>query len=346
MTLARRSIICLLVGLHLAVLAYPGTVSGGDVFDAIKMRKKVRCGVSEGVPGFSEQDAGGRWVGFDVDFCRAVAAAALGDPDKVIFVPLKASARFPALLTGKIDLLMRNTTWTLGREAGLKVQFPGILFYDSQGIMVPRKLNIAKAEHLQGMTVCIEKGSTAEQNLLDFAAMRRLKIKPLILDSVQEITAAFFSSRCQAMTTDRSMLSAIRLQAPDNPENYLILQEYLSKEPLGPVLRRGDDDWFTLVRWTLFALITAEEAGLTQDNIMARIRETNNPAILSATGLQGGFGPALGVSEGWGVRAVLAVGNYGEMFERNLGSRSRLKLERDLNQLWTQGGLHYAPPLR
>jgi general L-amino acid transport system substrate-binding protein len=336
----------LLMGLLLATLSNPLPVEGGEILDAVKSRNTLRCGVSEGIAGFSERDSSGRWVGIDADFCRAVAAVALGDPEKVTYVPLRAAARFPVLQAGKIDLLARNTSWTLGREAGLKAQFPVVLYFDSQGFMVPRQGNIGSVEQLGGLKVCIEKGTTSEQHLADFSASKGLHVQPLIFDSVKEVTEAFFAGRCQAYTSDISQLAAVRLRAPGNPQDFVILPERISKEPLGPVVRRGDDDWFTLVRWTLFALIAAEEIGLTRDNIDQRLKETNSPALRRAAGLEGGFGPALGVSEGWVVRAVKAAGNYGEMFERNLGSRSRLQLERGLNQLWTKGGLHYAPPMQ
>jgi general L-amino acid transport system substrate-binding protein len=302
--------------------------------------------VSEGIPGFSQADAAGRWTGFDADFCRAVAAAVLGDPEQVSFVPLKASARFPALQAGTIDLLVRNTTWTLGREAALKLQFPGILLYDGQGFMVPAASGVREIAQLNGATICVVKGSTSLQNLLDHFAARGLRVTTLVLDSVSAVADAFFSGRCGAYTSDATQLAAERLRAPGRPEAYVILPERISKEPLGPVVRRGDDDWVTAVRWVLFALIAAEEAGLTRDTMDARVGASSDPALRRAAGLQGGFGAALGLREDWAVRAVRAVGNYGELFERNLGRQSALQLERGHNRLWTEGGLMYAPPLR
>lgn len=320
--------------------------SAGETLDAVKSRGKLRCGVSEGIAGFSERDPSGRWVGLDADFCRAVAAATLGDPERVEFVPLRASARFPALNAGRIDLLTRNTTWTLGREAGLKVQFPGVLFYDGQGFMVPGRGGVKSLAQLNGATVCIEKGTTHGQNLGDYLAQRGMKVKPLVLDSVKEVADAFFTGRCAAYTSDASQLAAVRLRAPASPTGFLILPERISKEPLGPIVRRGDDDWFTLVRWVLFALIAAEENGLTRANIVKRLSGSSDPAFRRAAGVERGFGTALGVRDDWALRTVQAVGNYGEMFERNLGRTSRLKLERGMNNLWTRGGLMYAPPLR
>lgn len=321
-------------------------MQAGETLDAVKSRGWVRCGISEGIPGFSERDASGQWSGFDVDFCRAVAAAALGDVKKVVFVPLKASERFPALQGRVVDLLLRNTTWTLGREAGLKVQFPGILFYDGQAFMVPKKTDVKKVVQLNGATICVEKGTTHVQNLADFFNSRGMKVTPLIVDSTADVTSAFFAGRCSAYTSDASQLAATRLRAPGGPQSFDILPERISKEPLGPVVRRGDDDWFTLVRWVLFTLIAAEEADVTQDNITAILKEKRDPVLRRVFGINGGLGKALGVGDDWAVQAVKAVGNYGEMFERNVGQGSVLKLERGLNRLWTQGGLLYAPPLR
>jgi general L-amino acid transport system substrate-binding protein len=270
----------------------------------------------------------------------------LGDPGKAAFVPLRASARFPALQAGTIDLLLRNTTWTLGREAGLKVQFPGILLYDGQGFMVPAASGVQRVEQLGGATICVEKGTTSLQNLTDHFAARRWQVTPLVLDSVREATDAFISGRCSAYTSDASQLAAVRLQARGGPQAFAILPERISKEPLGPVVRRGDDDWFTAVRWVLFALVAAEENGLTRDTVAVRVGDSRDPSLRRAAGLEGGFGAALGLREDWTVRAVQAAGNYGEMFERNLGRLSALQLERGHNRLWTEGGLMYAPPLR
>jgi len=322
------------------------TVQAGETLDAVKSRGRLRCGVSEGLAGFSERDASGRWIGFDVDFCRAVAAAALGDAEKVAFVPLKASERFPALQNRTIDLLLRNTTWTISRESGLKVQFPGILFYDGQAFMVPKKTDVKKIAQLNGATVCVEKGTTHVQNLADFFAARGMKVTPLIWDSTADVTSAFFSGRCRAYTSDASQLAAVRIRAPGGTQSFDILPERISKEPLGPVVMRGDDDWFTLVRWVLFALIAAEESGITRGNVAVIAKTTHDPVLRRALGIDGGYGKALGVSDDWAVLAVKAVGNYGEIFERNFGSGSALKLDRGLNRLWTEGGLLYAPPLR
>lgn len=329
----------------LTVALTPGSAGAGDVLDRVRKNKVVRCGVSEGIVGFSSQDATGRWTGMDVDFCRAVAAA-VGDRVRVEFVPLFASARFPALQTGEIDLLVRNTTWTLGREAFLGVQFAGTLFYDGQGFMVPRKSKVRRISHLNGATICVEKGTTHEPNLADYFRLHGLKCKPLILESVAEIRDALVSGRCRAYTSDASQLASVRTQVPDGMKRFIILPDLVSKEPLGPVVRRGDEEWFTLVKWVLFALIQAEELGITRENARTLRDTSTDPAVQRFLGRTGGFGKALGVDNDWVMRVVGTVGNYGEMFERNLGREAVLKLERGLSRLWKQGGLMYAPPFR
>jgi general L-amino acid transport system substrate-binding protein len=331
------------IGVALGLI--PASAGAGETLARVKSRKVVRCGVSEGLIGFSFKDAAGQWTGMDIDFCRAVAAA-VGDRAKVEFVPLFASARFPALQADEIDLLVRNTTWTLGREAFLGVQFAGILFYDGQGFMVPRKSKVRRIGDLKGATICVEKGTTSEQNLADYFRAHGWNYKPLVLESVAEIRDAFVSGRCQAYTSDSSQLASVRMEVPEGTKKYIILPDLISKEPLGPVVRRGDEEWFTLVRWVLFALIQAEELGITRENVQALRDASTDPAVQRLLGNTGGFGKALGVDNDWVVRVVGAVGNYGEMFERNLGRGSVLNLERGLNRLWKQGGLMYAPPFR
>jgi len=327
----------------LAVACGSAQAAAGETLAQVKSRGTLRCGVSEGIAGFSLKDAAGRWTGLDADFCRAVAAAALGDASKVTFVPLRASERFPALQARTIDLLVRNTTWTMVREAAIKVQFAGILFYDGQGFMVPGKSGVKSVAGLKDATVCVEKGTTSAQNLTDYSVARGLGIKPLVIDSAIEVADAFFAGRCGAFTSDASQLAAARLRAPGGAQAYVILPERISKEPLGPAVRNGDDDWLTLVRWVLFALVTAEETGVTRENIRERLRD---PALQQSLGAGAELSKALGVEADWAVRAVQSAGNYGEMFERNVGSASPLKLERGLNRLWTEGGLMYAPPVR
>ena len=329
----------------LAVVSAAPAAVAGETITQIKSRGALRCGVSDGIAGFSAKDASGRWSGLDADFCRAVAAAALGDPEKVTFVPLRASARFPALRSRVIDLLARNTTWTLAREGGLKVQFAGVLFYDAQAFMVPTASPVKSAPQLKGATVCVEKGTTHEGNLADYFAARGMSVTPLVIDSMTEVADAFFAGRCRAYTSDVSQLAAARLRAPAG-RTFRILAERISKEPLAPSVRSGDDDWLTLVRWVLFVLVAAEEQGITQDSVHALREGPRAAAVRRALGGDPELAKALGTDPDWTLRVVQSVGNYGEMFERNLGAKSPLKLERGLNRLWTQGGLMYAPPVR
>ena len=329
-----------------ALLIAATSAHAGETLRGVKARNVVRCGVSEGITGFSARDAAGRWTGIEADFCRAVAAAVLGDKEKVKFIPLKASERFPSLQADVIDLLARNTTCTLGREAVLKVMFPGTIFFDGQAFMVPASSGIRRVEQLNRATICVEKGTTHEQSLSDYFETHGMSFRPLVIDSAKGAADAFFARRCAAYTSDASQLAAMRLEAPGAPNKFVILPERITKEPIGPVVRRGDDDWYTLVRWVLFALIAAEENGVTSENV-EKVRNTAaNPAVRRALGLGGGFGKALGVDDDWALRAVRSVGNYGEMFERNLGRRSPLGLDRGLSRLWTRGGLIIAPPIR
>src|SRR3954464_12802029 len=299
-----------------------------DTLMQAKARGTLRCGVSENIPGFSARDASGRWAGIDVDFCRAIAAAALGDANKVNFVALRASERFPALQSRAIDLLVRNTTWTLVREASLKVRFAGVLFYDGQAMMVAQSSGVKTIDGLKQATVCVEKGTTSVQQLASYSTERRLNIEPLVIDSALDVADAFFAGRCRAYTGDSSQLAVARLRAPGGPNAYVILPERISKEPLGPVVRQGDEDWLTLVQGVLFALVGAEEAGITSANIEARAEE---PGVRRVLGIDEALAKALGTDARWAVRAIQSAGNYGEMFERNLGAGSPLKFERGLN---------------
>lgn len=327
------------------LLAAAVEAEAGGVFDRVRSKKVLRCGVSEGLTGFSIRDASGAWSGMDVDFCRAVAAA-MGPGVRVDFVPLAAPARFVALKMGKIDLLARNTTWTLGREALLGVQFAGVLYFDGQAFLVTRKSVINRASQLRGATVCVEKGTTSELNLADYSNEKSLKIKPLVLDSQTDAMKAFLAGRCRAFTTDSSVLAAERLAAPGGAGEYLLLPERISEEPTGPVVGQGDGEWLRLVRWTLFALIEAEERGVTRDNAATQKNTATDPAVRRLLGAEGGFGKAMGADNDWALRAIQASGNYGEMFERNLGKQSKLNLERGKNRLSKQGGLMWAPPFR
>jgi general L-amino acid transport system substrate-binding protein len=327
-------------------LPFPGgrlQAATGETLAKVQSRGTLRCGVSEGIAGFSMQDAAGHWSGLDVDFCRAVAAAALGDASKVTFIPLRASARFPALMGGTIDLLARNATWTLVREAALNVQFAGVLFYDGQGFMVPAKRRIKTIAGLKGAAVCVEKGTTTEEQLAHYSNVNGLDLKPLVLDGMVDLIKAFFAGRCAALTGDAASLAATRVSAPGGPRAFLILPERISKEPLGPAVRAGDPAWLTLVRWVLNALVAAEELGITRENVRARMADPSMQRVLKASEE---VSRALGTDRDWPMRAVESVGNYGEMFDRNLGRGSPLRLERGLNAPWTRGGLMYSPPFR
>ena len=340
-----RAIAWLLVsaGVWVAAAGDPLYAAVGDTLVKVRTRGTLRCGVGEGIPGFSLKDPSGRWSGLDADFCRAVAAAALGDGNKVTFVPLGASARFPALRGGTIDVLVRNTTWTLAREAGLQVRFAGVLFYDGQGFMVPAKSRIKRPAQLKGATVCVEKGTTSEENLEHYSKATSLGIKALVLDSSPEVANAFFASRCAAMSGDAARLAAVRVSAPAGSQAFVILPELISKEPLAPAVRAQDEDWLTLVRWVLNVLVAAEELGITSQNARKSMADPSLERGLRATEE---VNRALGTDDDWPLRVVESVGNYGEMFERNLGQGSPFKLERGLNAQWTQGGLMYSPPFR
>jgi general L-amino acid transport system substrate-binding protein len=324
----------------------PSLASAGDVLTGVKSKGLLRCGVSEGILGFSIKNEGGRWSGLDADFCRAVAAAVLGDGQKVKFVPLIASARFPALKSGQIDLLVRNTTWTLGREANLGTHFAGTLYYDGQSFLVPRSSKARRPEDLADSTICVTKGTTHEVNLADYFKARGLSFQPIVAESVLQAREEFFKGGCQAYTGDASNLAATRLQAPSGPDGFALMPGRISKEPFGPAVNRGDEQWLTLVKWVFFALVEAEERGITRENVNSILNSSPDPAVMAFLDKHGGYGKALGINPGWVVRVIETVGNYGEMFERNLGDGSPLKLDRGLNRLWTQGGLMYAPPFR
>jgi general L-amino acid transport system substrate-binding protein len=311
----------------------------------VKTRGQLICGVNTGVAGFSAPDARGVYQGLDADLCRAVAAALFGDAQKVRFVPTTYQTRFVALQSGEVDVLARNVTQTLTRDTALGFNMAGVSFYDGQGFMVPKRSGITSAKQLEGASICVLPGSTSELNLADFARREKLRIQPLILSSMDEMTAAYQAGRCDAMTTDASQLAALRVSAIRDPDAHLILPERISKEPLGPMVRHGDDQWFDLVSWVLRAMIEAEEYGVTRANVDA-MRESQDPNIQRLLGVTPGFGKALGVDEAWAYNVIRQVGNYGEVFDRNLGAGSPIGLPRGLNDLWTRGGLIYALPLR
>ena len=313
--------------------------------DSVRSKGFLQCGVNTGLAGFSQPDSKGVWRGIDVDLCRAVAAAVLKDASKVRFVPLNSQQRFAALQSGEIDVLSRNSTWTLTRDASLGVVFAGINYFDGQGFMVPKKLKIDNLSKLNGATVCVQAGTTSEKNVADYFGANAMKYKPVVFDTAEAITSAFFAGRCQVYTTDMSDLAGARTKAP-KPDDYLILPQVISKEPLGASVRRGDDEWFEIVRWTQFALLEAEENGLTQANVDQQKSTSKDPGVQRFLGINEDMGKLLGLDAEWAYRIVKQVGNYGESFERNLGAKSPLNLPRGANNLWTKGGLMYAPPIR
>jgi general L-amino acid transport system substrate-binding protein len=326
-------------------VAASGSAEAGAIFDAVKDKGFIQCGVSTGLAGFSNPDDAGNWSGIDVDVCRAVAAAVFGDATKVRYVPLSAQARLTALQSGEIDMLSRNTTYTLTRDTANGLNFTGINYYDGQGFMVPKGLGVTGAKALSGATVCVQTGTTTELNLADFFRANKLELKPVTIEKYEEVTGAYLAGRCDAITSDISQLAAIRANEAPNPADHVILPEVISKEPLGPSVRHGDDQWFDIVKWSLFAMIEAEERGITLKNVDEMLKSAD-PNVKRMLGVTPGLGAALGVDEKWAYTIVKQVGNYGESFDRNVGAGSKLQLPRGLNALWTQGGLMYAPPLR
>lgn len=318
--------------------------AAAGTLDTVKQRGTLQCGVSEGVAGFSEKDAQGNWRGFDVDFCRAVAAAVLGDAGKVTFTPLSAGERFEALKGGKVDLLARNSTWTLEREAQLGLAFAGINFHDGQGFLAKRALNVDGALSLDKAKICVEAGTTTQANLADFFKANSMAYEEKAFPSAAGALAAFQSGQCDVLTRDQSALHGERLKLA-RPADAVVLPDVISKEPLGPVVRSDDFAWFTVVKWVNFALINAEELGISAANVDEALRSLK-PDVRRFTGAEGGFGKALGLDVDWAIRSVKAGGNYAELYERNLGTGSKLAIPRGLNQLWNMGGVLYAPPLR
>jgi general L-amino acid transport system substrate-binding protein len=339
---ARRA--CLSVILILLASCSWQRAGAGETLARVQSRRLLNCGVSEGRVGFSHQGAKGRWTGLDVDFCRAVAAAAIGDPERVRFFPLLTAARFLALRSNEIDVLSRNTTWTIGREAGLGVHFVGILYHDGQGFMVPAGSRARKVADLRDAAICVTERTTTEENLADHFNSRGWKYRAESSKTMEDATRKFFAGQCRALTADRSDLAGVRLTAADAPKAYIILPEQISKEPLGPAIKRGDEAWLVLLRWIYFAVIGAEELGVTRQNVRAKVQAKGDLRLAKFLDTSGAFAKLLGVQPGWIVRMIEASGNYGEMFARNLGEDSALKLDRGHNRLWTQGGLMYAPP--
>ncbi len=328
-----------------ALSGFAGVAHAGPDLDAIKARGQIICGVTTGVTGFSSADSQGKWTGLEVDVCRAVAAALFGNSEKVKYVPTTAQQRFTALQSKEIDLLSRTTTWTLTRDTALGFDFTGVTYYDGQGFMVPKKLGVKSAKELNGATVCVQPGTTTELNLADYFRANKMTFKPVVIENVEEIRQAFFSGRCDVYTTDASGLYSTRAANAPKPDDYLILPEIISKEPLGPVVRHGDNQWADIVRWTLYAMVEAEEYGITSKNVDEMLK-SDNPNIKRILGVTPGMGKELGVDEKWVYNIIKQVGNYGEAFERNIGMQTPLKIERGFNALWTKGGLQYAPPIR
>lgn len=312
--------------------------------DDVMAKGFVSCGVNHGLPGFSSSNEQGAWRGMDADLCRGLAAAIFGDPEKVKFIPLTAKERFTALQSGEVDVLSRNTTWTMTRDTALGLHFAGVTYYDGQGFMVHKKLGVESVLELSGATICTQSGTTTEMNVSDFFDTKKMPFKLLTFDKTEESVQAYEAGQCSAFTADASQLYAFRLNLAE-PDDHIVLPEIISKEPLGPVVRQGDDQWFNLVKWTVFALIDAEELGITSSNI-DEMRSSENPAVRRLLGVEGDLGRKLGVDNDWAVRLIKAIGNYGEMFNRNVGTESPLNIARGINKLWTDGGILYAPPLR
>lgn len=318
--------------------------SAGPTLAAVKARDVLVCGTSTGAAGFSLPDSRGEYRGLDNDICRAVAAATLGDGAKIRWVPLTTQARLPALQSGQVDVLIRTVTWTQGRDTANGLNFTGVSFYDGQGFLLRTALGVKQATELNGATICVVAGSTNELNLADWARVNRIQYSPVVFEQNDEARRSYFNGRCDAYSTDASQLAGLRSTFP-NPAEHVILPDIISKEPHSPVVRHGDDQWFDIVRWTLFALITAEELGITQANVDEHLN-SQNPEVRRLLGLSGDHGPLMGLDRRWAYWAIKAVGNYGEIFERHLGKDTPVGLERGLNALWNRGGLMYAPPIR
>ncbi len=330
--------------LTVATLGAAVTGASAATLDDVKAKGFVQCGVSQGLPGFSNPDSEGNWTGIDVDLCKGVAAAVFGDGSKVKYTPLSAKERFTALQSGEIDVLSRNTTWTATRDTTLGLNFAGVNYYDGQGFMVRKDLNVKSALELSGASVCTNTGTTTELNVADYFRANKLEYEIVAFEKADEVVAAYDAGRCDVYTTDQSGLYAQRLKLT-NPADHTVLPEIISKEPLGPVVRQGDDQWFNIVKWTHFAMVNAEELGITSANV-DEMKNSDNPAVKRVLGTEGEFGAALGLGNDWAYNIIKAVGNYGETFDRNVGPDTDLAISRGTNALWSDGGLQYAPPIR
>ncbi len=341
-----KKLIASLAGVALGALAMAtgAEAQGGQTLNAVKARGILNCGANTGLAGFGQPDAQGNWTGLDVDYCRAIAAAIFNDPTKVKFVPLSAKDRFTALQSGEVDVLVRNTTWTSSRDTSLGLNFAAVNYYDGQGFMVKKGLKVASAKELSGASICVQQGTTTELNLADYFRANKMELKAVTFATSDETSKAYDSGRCDAFTTDASGLYAERLRMA-KPDDHMVLPEIISKEPLGPSVRHGDDQWLDIVMWTHYAMVTAEELGVSKANVDERLK-SDNPDIRRLLGTEGKHGEALGLTNDWAVRIIKHVGNYGETFEKNVGAGSPLKIARGVNNLWNKGGLQYAPPIR
>jgi general L-amino acid transport system substrate-binding protein len=328
----------------LAGFSATATVVEAAVLDQVKSKGFVQCGVSQGLPGFSNPDDKGNWTGIDVDLCRAIAAAIFDDPTKVRYSPLTAKDRFTALQSGEVDILSRNTTWTSSRDTSLGLNFAGVNYYDGQGFLVRKDKKVSSALELSGASVCTQTGTTTELNVADFFRSRNMKYEVVAFSTADETVKAYEAGRCDVFTSDVSQLYAMRLKLA-NTADHVVLPEIISKEPLGPVVRHGDDQWFDIVKWVFYATLNAEELGVNTKNV-DEMTKSNNPEVKRLLGAEGNFGEQLGLTKDWVVRIVKHVGNYGESFDRNVGAGSKLGIERGLNRLWNKGGIQYAPPIR
>ena len=335
---------CLLACFVAALGATAAEAQRSPTLDTVKRRGVLACGVNTGLAGFSAPDDKGNWTGIDADFCRAVAAAIFKDPGKVRYAPLNAKERFTALQSGEVDLLSRNTTWTMSRDTSLGLFFTGVMYYDGQAFMVPKSKGLKSVADLNGASICVQTGTTNELNVADYFSTHGMTYRPVVFERLVEVMAAYVAGRCDAFTTDSSQVISERMRLPD-PDAHDILPELISKEPLGPAVRQGDDSWASIVRWTLFAMLNAEELGVTQTNV-DEMRASPNPEVRRLLGRRWRVRQGHRARADWAVSIIKAVGNYGEAFERNLGMGSRLKIPRGRNALWKDGGLMYAPPIR
>jgi general L-amino acid transport system substrate-binding protein len=327
-----------------AALGAGAMAAQADTLDDVKAKGFLQCGANTGLLGFGSPDDKGEWKGFDVDFCRAIAVAIFNDPTKVKFTPLTAKERFTALQSGEVDVLVRNTTWTLSRDSQMGLIFAGVNYYDGQGFMVRKSLGISSALELSGASVCVQTGTTTELNLADYFRANGMQFNPVVFEKSDEVVQAYDAGRCDAFTTDASGLYAERLKLT-NPADHMVLPEIISKEPLGPVVRQGDDKWLTIVKWTHYAMLNAEEAGVTSANV-DQMKTSDNPDIKRLLGTEGTFGEPMGLSNDWAANVIKTIGNYGEVFDRNVGPDTPLGISRGLNALWTKGGLQYGMPVR